>query len=234
VVAPALPVVVAKPETAGPDGCYQLREVAVWREAVGEKRPILDFGGPTPAGETGFDLLWFGDAERYLLRGGVLEVEDLFSVLRFQATAPVIDRLLTRTRRVDPDAIHGLQLGNHGEPSEIEVRRSLDLIVDDRWLDAALVLQAREDVVHVDRREDQLVVRTARDDTVVFNVVQEPRGWQVYRWEGNYPFRRLSLIEHDEVLCFSGILDKTIDPLAPGVRGRLAFDLRSDLVALSG
>jgi hypothetical protein len=28
-------------------------------------------------------------------------------------------------------------------------------------------------------------------------------------------------------------LDETIDPMSPGMRGRLAFDLQADLVALS-
>jgi len=232
VVAPALPVVVGEAETTGPDGCYKLGEAVVWREAIGEKRRLLILESPAAAGGTGFDLMWFGDGERYLLRGGVLEVEDLFSVLRIQATAPVIDRLLMRTLRVDADVIDGLEFGEQGEPSEIEVRRSRDLVADQRWRDAARVLQVREDVVGVERRDDQLVVSTARDDNVVFNLVQEPRGWRIYKWEGEYPFRTLGLMERDEVLCFSGTLDKAIDPLAPGNRGRLAFDLRSNLVAL--
>jgi hypothetical protein len=232
VVAPALPVAVGEVETTGPDGCYELREAVVWREAVGEDRPLLVLESPMAAAGTDIDLMWFGDGERYVLRGGVLEVEDLFSVLRCHATAPVIDRLLIRNLRVDPDAVDGLQFGEVGEPSEIEVRRSRDLIADEGWLDAARVLRVREDVVGVERRHDQLVVSTARNDNVIFNAVQEKRGWRLHKWEGKYPFGSLRLTERDDVLCYSGTIDRAVDPLAPGVRGRLAFDLKSNLVAL--
>jgi hypothetical protein len=231
-VAPALPVVAGRGEGTGPDGSYELRAEVVWREAVGEWAPFLSISGAPPTPGAGFDLLWFGSAERYLLRAGMLEVEDLFSVLRVPATTSLIDRLLIRGQRIDPEALEGVPLSDSPGSGEVEVRRSIQLLPEEAWRDPRQVLAVRTDLRHVERQGDQLVAETALEDRVVFNVVGEQHGWRVYTWEGEYPFRTLRLIKRGQVLVLSGALNPDLDPFTPGLRGRLAFDLRSDLVAL--
>jgi hypothetical protein len=88
------------------------------------------------------------------------------------------------------------------------------------------------DIRKVERRGDELVAETGRKATVVFRLAEEPRGWRLFTWEGDYPFRTLALHERTGCLSFSATLGPALDPHGPGVRGRLAFDLRSDLVAL--
>jgi hypothetical protein len=74
----------------------------------------------------------------------------------------------------------------------------------------------------------------AEGEGVVFNLVDEARGWRLYTWEGEYPLRTLGLTEIGGVLHYSASLGPALDPLTHGLRGRLAFDLRSDLLALQG
>ena len=101
VLAPALPVVASNGPAAGPDGEYRYDRQGVWREAAGSEGLFLATDPSLPApGET-FDILWFSDSERYLVRGKYLEIEDLFGLVRRPATAEVLDRLLIRSRRVD-------------------------------------------------------------------------------------------------------------------------------------
>jgi len=233
VIAPALPVVAAADEQQGPDGAYRLGKGTVWREAIGERRALLvTNGGPPARDASGFDLLWFGDSERYLLRGGIVEVEDLFSKLSVPAPRELVERLVVRGLRADAQALEGLVFRDRQAPAEVEVRRPTALVGKDLWRDPAAVLARRVDIRRVERRGDELAAETRRDKTVVFRLVEEPRGWRLFTWDGDYPFRTLALHERAGHLSFSVTLGPELDPFGAGIRGRLAFDLRSDLVAL--
>jgi len=233
VVAPALPVAARADEQPGPDGVYQLDSGTVWREAVGERQPLLCSGSAAaPDGGGAFDLLWFGSAERYLLRAGTLEIEDLFSVARVRATRSLVERLVVRGLRVDPEVLEGVAGSEREAPPEIEVRRPLELVAGELWRDPAAVLAARADIRSVARHGEEIAAETARDSTVVFRVTENARGWRLFTWEGDYPLRTLGLMERTGHLVFTAALGPDLDLFAPGVRGRLAFDLRSDLIAL--
>jgi hypothetical protein len=233
-LAPALPVPLGAAEISGPDASYELRDRVVWREAIGETRPFLfTTPQPTTAGR-GPDLLWFGEGERAAIRDRMLEVEDLFSVFRVPATMLLLERYLLRPRRVDRGAIADVALAERDAPAEVEVRRPIDLVPGEEWRDAVRVLSMRVDIRSVERLRDQLVADTAHGGRVVFNLVDEPRGWRLYTWEGEYPLRTLGLTEIEGVLHYSASLGPALDPLTHGLRGRLAFDLRSDLLALGG
>jgi len=232
VVAPALPVAASADEQPGPDGHYQFTGGTVWREAVGERRPLLSSaGGAAPAGGA-FDLLWFGSSERYLLRGGTLEVEDLFSMVRVKATLALVERLVVRGLRADPEVLDGVAASERTAPAEIEVRRPAELLEGAQWRDPTAVLAARADIRSVRRRGEEITAETARDTTVVFRVAEDAHGWRLFTWEGDYPLRGLNLLERDAHLVLTATLGPGLDPFEPGVRGRLAFDLRSDLIAV--
>jgi len=231
-LAPALPVALSSTETTGPDGHYHISAGVVWREAVGERRPFLATDGARAAPDGAFDLLWFGGGERYLLRGGILDIEDLYSVTRIRATRQLVARLLLRALRVDSEVLDGLSFSDRAARSEVEVRRPRELLAGSGWRDPERVLAIRTDIQSVVRRGDQLIARTERDQVVQFNVVEEARGWRVYTWEGDYLYRTLALFQVNDVVSYSGTVDAEVDVLASGIRGRLAFDLRSDLVAL--
>ncbi|MCK5375449.1 MAG: hypothetical protein KAJ97_00105 [Acidobacteria bacterium] len=231
-VAPALPVAVGTTPVVGTDAEYSQREPGVWREAAGLEELIIatDGRGPVPGGA--FDLLWFGDNERYVVHGGALEVEDLFAVVRVPATPALLDRMLLRARRVEEDLLHGLRWADDAFPAEIEVRRSSALSSEERWRDARLVLETRTDVRSAQQRSDEVAAETEHGDEVVFALEEGREGWRLDLREGTYPFTALALRRRGEMLCLRATLDSAVDPLAQGMRGRLAFDLRSDLVAL--
>jgi len=230
-VAPALPVVVQRAEQAGPDGEYELADGVVWRESVGARQPFI---GPDGAAreDGGFDLLWFGDTERYLVSAGRLEIEDLFSALRLNASRAQIERMVVRRLRLDRDVIAQVTFSEETTAPELEVRRPVELASSDSWRDPAALIGGRADILSARRRGDELVARTQADRAVEFKVVEDRSGWRLFAWNGDYPYRTIDLHEKDGHLCLSVTLDSAIDPLAAGVRSQLAFDLRSDLVAL--
>lgn len=232
VVAPALPVAATADELAGPDGVYQLERGTVWREAAGERAALLASGGGATPGGGAFDLLWFGPAERYLVRGGTLEVEDLFSVLRVGAAQPLVERLVVRGLRADPEVLEGVAWSARETPAEIEVRRRSELVAGEAWRDPAAVLASRADIRSVERRGDEILAETVRQSSVVFRIAEEARGWRLFTWDGDYPLRTLGMRERAGHVVFSATLGPDLEPLAPGVRGRLAFDLQTDLIAL--
>lgn len=233
VVAPAVPVAAQAVEEQGPDGAYQVAGGAVVREAVGQRQVVLSCSDGTPDQQGApFDLLWFGDSERYLLRDGSLEVEDLFSKLTLAGARPRIERLLVRGRRVDPEALDGVPGAGREAPATMEVRRPLELLPDDAWRDPEVLLAQRADIRRLERRGDEIVAETELGTDVLFRVAEEGHGWRLFAWEGDYPLRTIALVERHGWLVLSTSLDRGIDPLAAGMRGRLAFDLRSDLVAL--
>lgn len=234
-LAPAVPVVLSETEAEGPDGCYRLRGGTVYREAVGHERPLLAVSNTLPEQESGVDLLWFGDAERYVVRAGQIEIEDLFSVMRLPATRKALDRLLIRVRRVDPAVAEGLMLAETTTDSaEIEVRRLRELVQGEGWRDPARLFAGKTGVVQALFNRDQLRVEMEGGQEVVFNLVEERTGWRAFVWQGRYPFRLLSLSVSDQTIRLSGTLRPDLDPLTHSLRGRLAFELHADLVALGG
>jgi hypothetical protein len=232
VVAPALPVAATTDEQPGPDAVYQLEGGTVWREAAGERRAMLASGSAAAPDVHPFELLWFGGGERFLLHAGTLEVEDLFSVTRVRAARELVERLVVRGLRVDPEVLEGMAWSGREAAAEIEVRRPAELVPGDVWRDPAAVLAARADIRSVARRGDELTAETARGTTVVFRVAEDRRGWRIFTWEGDYPLRTLGLLERAGHLVLSATLGPELDALAPEVRSRLVFDLRSDLIAL--
>ena len=230
-VAPALPVVAQPAEQTGPDGQYELTDGVVWRESAGARKTFIGRDG-IASEDGGFDLLWFGDSERYLVSAGRLEVEDLFSVLRMNASRAQIERMVVRRLRHDRDVIAGVTFSEETTVPELEVRRPVELASSDGWRDPAVLIGGRMDISSAIRRGDELIARTHADRAVEFKVVEDHSGWRLFAWNGDYPYRTIDLHEKDGHLCLSVTLDSDIDPLAPGVRSQLAFDLRSDLVAM--
>jgi hypothetical protein len=139
---------------------------------------------------------------------------------------------VVRGLRVDPEVLEGVAWREREAPPEIEVRRPVELVAGEGWRDPAAVLAARADIRSVQRHGDELAAETARETTVVFRVAEDARGWRLFTWEGDYPLRTLGLAERAGHLVFSATLGPDLDPCEPGVRSRLAFDLRSDLIAL--
>jgi hypothetical protein len=232
VVAPGVPVVAGAAEVTGPDGEYQLADRAVWREAVGERRPVLHLEGVAESDQPAFDLVWFGASERCLIRQGLLEVEDLFSSLRLAVTRDALERVLVRGLRVDAEVLDGIGFHSGDSKAELEVRRPRELVASDDWMDPAVVVGGRADIATVQRRGDELEAETLAGGSVIFKVAEERPGWQVFAWEGEYPYKTLSMADRDGVLSWTAALSEGLNPLAPGVRTQLAFDLRSDLISL--
>ena len=65
ILAPSLPVAVGAEGVVAVDGGYRRDRQGVWREAVGVEELLLATGGSQPAPGEGFELLWFGDSERF-------------------------------------------------------------------------------------------------------------------------------------------------------------------------
>ncbi len=231
-VAPALPLPLTGSGGDGVDAAYVWRGHAVWREAAGIEEPFLTTSVDDPSPGAAFDLLWFGDSERYTLRRGTLAVEDLFAVVGLPADHATLDRLLVRGRRVDPAVLDGLAFAATGGPATITVNRAVRLNRGDDWRDAERFLRARADVERTDRHGDRLVAHTARGSSPVFRCEDRADGWVLKLDSGDYPLTGLEMCRRGGALSLSAELHPAIDPLAPGMRGRLAFDLRSDLVSL--
>jgi hypothetical protein len=232
IVAPAVPVVVGSAELTGPDGEYAVEDRTVWREAMGVRRPLLALEGTETATEPEFDLLWFGANERYVVRRGLLEVEDLFSRLRLPVTSSTVEQLLIRGLRVAADALDGVVFARSEAKAELEVGRPLELVASDGWRDPWVVMGGRADIATVEGRGDEMVAKTLTGTTVVFKVVVERPGWRVFAWEGDYPYQTLVMSERQGCLSWSATLSDGMNPLSRGVRSQIAFDLRSDLISL--
>jgi hypothetical protein len=223
---------VGEEPVVGPDGEYCGDATGVWRESVGVKELCLAPDASLPPPGAPFDLLWFGTAERYLLRDGALEIDDLFGRLRVRATPGLLDRILIRRFRVENGVLASLQLAAAEEPQVIEVRRPAALSTDDRWRDAARLLDIRADVENVRQHGASIRARVIGGLEVIFDLEHGPAGWRLTLRAGDYALHEIRLDHDSKALRLSATLDTQVDALAPGMRGRLIFDLRSDLVAL--
>ncbi len=231
-VAPALPVAVSGETAVGVDGEYRGDTTGVWREAGGAEDLFLTPDVSQPATGAPFDLLWFGDFERFTMRDGTLEIEDLFGVLRVPACPQLLDRLLLRSRRVEGEVLVGLPMIDRNGPQTIEVRRSEKLSHGDRWRDASSFLAARADIESTRPRGETIEAQVVGGMTAIFGRDEDEDGWLLTLREGSYVFTEIRVVRRAKTLRLSATLDGEIDALAPGMRGRLIFDLRTDLVTL--
>jgi hypothetical protein len=231
-LAPALPAAVGVEAAVGVDGEYRRDTGEVWREAVGAEDLFLTADVSQRAPGAPFDLLWFGDSERYTMRDGMLEVEDLFGVLRTPGSPRLLDRLLIRSRRVEGGVLAGLPTIDREGPQTIEVRRPQNRSHEDRWRDVSDFLAARTDIESARSRGAVIEALLVAGTTVVFECDEDEDGWLLRRREGRYVFSEIRLARRAKTLNLSATLDRNIDAMAQGMRGRLIFDLRADLVTL--
>jgi hypothetical protein len=231
-VAPVLPVAVSAKAAVGVDGGYRCDATGVWREAGGVEDLFLTSDPSRPPPGAPFDILWFGDFERFVVRDGTLEIEDLFGVLRTPASPPVLDRHLVRNRRVGADVLVDLPLADGAGPQTVEVRRAENLSQDARWRDPSKFLAARADVVKTFPRGAEIAALAVGGTTATFVQVEDENGWSLKLQEGDYVFTEIRATCHQKTISLNATLNSKVDALAPGMRGRLIFDLRTDLVAL--
>ena len=228
VVACGVPVAVGPREVEGLDGAYRRHGDAVLREAAGREETVLSLEATVADGEPGFDLLWFGHAERYLVRGARLEIEDLFA----RVVAPVdrgwLERELVRRRRVDRGVLSEIEPADGGVQGSVEVRRA-DELVGAGWDDPERLIGCRETVGRVRRDGMRLVVTLEGGEEVAGEIVPQPEGWETVFDEG-LPWRRLWCRREGDRIVYGA--EPVADPRDGGVRTRWAFDLASDLLRL--
>ncbi len=232
VIAPAVPVALGASAVEGVDAEYLLQDNELWREAAGAPHLLLATDEDPRLQTEPFDLLWFGPSERYLLRRGVLEIEDLFARLRTGASSGLLDRLLIRGRRLPTEMLDGLQAASETLKTEIEIERPVALLGGDRWRDPGLFLASRADVNEVRRTGSTIEIASVHGEQVLFEAEEHGAGFSLQLTRGSYPLTAISLGLSEETLVLRAAVDDRVDVFAPGMRGRLIFDLRSDLVAL--
>lgn len=231
-LAPALPSPVPLGSSEAADAVYRRDQVRVWRESGGAPALFLTREATAPAPGAPFDLLWFGDSERYLLHKGRLVVEDVFSELRLSPKRSTLEHELVRVRRADPAILEGLDLGEAAAEAEMTVRRPQVLSSAGRWRDPADFLACRVDVTSVVTGNGVLTATSAHSGAVVFALDEQADGWRLLVVHGEYPYSALELCADGDFLRLRATLAGAVDPMIPGTRARLAFDLRSDLVTL--
>jgi hypothetical protein len=234
-VAPAVPAAISRVPVEGPDGFYRGTEGAVLREAGGTERAVVSLDLDASTGDTSFDLLWFGESERFLLRGDTIEIEDLFSITSLPASSVLLDRLVVRARRASTEVVVGLPSAAGRRVSEVQVARPLALMGESlRWSDPAAFLGVRADVLSAAIVGGRAEARTVDERRVVFSVDEHTNGWRLQVIDGRYPLQAIALTARHKSVNLVVELAEGVDPLVPGMRGRLAFDLQSDLVAMAG
>jgi len=232
-VAPGMPLVLDPAGGVGPDAAYTRRGSAVCREAAGREEVFLTTDAAAPRPGRRFDLLWFGESERFTVRDGTLEVEDLFARLELPVEQRILERLLIRNRRVDGEILDGIGLHPLHSPATITVHRAAALHPDETWRDPEVFLRARADIERTERCAEHIVTHNVLGTRTVYGFEQRDDGWEAAVESGESLMTAFSMRRANESLALTATLHFSVDPLAPGVRGRLAFDLRSDLVALS-
>ena len=231
-IAPALPVVASDESGVAIDAEYRCDTKSVWREAVGVEEIFLTGDESIDAPGRPFDLLWFGDSERFTVRGEVLEIEDLFGKLCVPATGNTLDRGLIRARRIDSEVLSSLQLAETERPQTIEVRRPARLNAKELWRDPARFMAGRSDIEKARVRGGCVEARVVGGAVAVFQIDESDSGWSLVLRDGNYVFGDFCVQRQATTLSVCATLDDRLDGMAPGMRGRLIFDLRADLVAL--
>ncbi len=232
VVAPGLPVRVGLGrEELGPDGVYTFDGGILCREAAGRQQAFLETGSSASQTPPEFTLLWFSDSARFLLRDTVLEIEDLFSKTRCSVDKERMEQILIRGQRVDGEVIEGLMFDHGPQPTTVEVAREGGE-ASVLWRDPSAILERRIDVEEATTVGDRAVIKDLLGETVEFRVTDHDSGWRLDRIEGQFPFEALSLHKEGEHLVLRATLAPKHDIFAPGLRGRVVFDLNADLGAL--
>ena len=231
-VAPAMPVALGGEIAVGIDGEYRDDSAGVWREAGGAEDLFLTPDPMRSVPGAPFDLLWFGDFERFLLRKGTLEIEDLFGVLRVPANPRLLDRLLVCSRRNEDGVLVDLPMIDRSGPQIIEVRRPEDLNRGDHWRNPSTFLESRADIESARSRGATIEAQVIGGATAIFEHDDDEDGWRLRLRDGRYVFTEIRFARRARTLSLCTTLDGEIDALAPGMRGRLVFDLRADLVTL--
>jgi len=229
--APAVPVVATAKTQDAVDGSYRLSEAGVHRETAGVESLLLSTAEPgRPGSPWPFDLLWFSPAARWLLRGGVVEVEDPFCRVTAALTQDRLDALLVRGQRVDAAVLEGLDPEPRERAATLEIRRHVEL-AGDRWRHPARVLGRRQGVRRVDREGEGLRLRLEGGDEVAASLSESEAGWSAELASG-LPWTRAELVAEGSAVVYRVTVAPGLDPLDAGVRTRLAFDLLSDLLGL--
>jgi hypothetical protein len=216
----------------GPDGEYRRDSLGIWREACGDDGLYMVTDGSQPAPGAEFDLLWYGDGERFVVRDRKLEIEDLFGALKLPASPRRLDQLLVRSRHVDSEILTGIETDDREGPQTIEVRRPEGLSRDQPWRDATRFLAARADIESAKPQGSVIEARTVAGARIIFARDEDEDGWLLTLREGSYVFSEIRLDCASKTLAISATLGQEADAMKPGMRGRLIFDLRADLVAL--
>jgi hypothetical protein len=232
-VAPGLAVAVPDDgEAEGPDAIYSREDESVRREAGGSQTVALRLGATLESLDpVGAELVWFGPAERWLYAAGRLCVEDLFSTLAMPCDTALLEKLVVRGRRTEAAVAVGFGMAATGD-AEMAVRRDVDLVPVEIFRDPASWWHHRADLERPRAEGDRVSLDSAWGGTLELSVALDADGWTLTRLSGRHPFVRVALSREDGAVVLRGVLDPGIDPLAPGMRGRLAFDLHADLVAL--
>ena len=75
---------VSAAEVPGPDAAYRRSDGRIIREAGGRVAAMLELDGRPENGAPGFDLLWFGDRDRWLVDGAILTISNPFAEAAFK------------------------------------------------------------------------------------------------------------------------------------------------------
>jgi hypothetical protein len=231
-VAPGVPVPAGPEPVEGPDGIYTFESGGILREAVGAGELFVELSPPEGAVRTARpDLLWFGPTERYVLKGGALEVEDLFSRAIGPIGAAALAERLVRRGRFREDLVAGLPGGEASGPGRVEIRRPLDL-VSARWENPAELFSRREGVRKVHRVGHVVVVELEDGALVEAAITETGAGWNAEIVSGAFSWRQVTTEASGGMLHYRVVPAVGLDPLDTAVRTRIAFDLLSDLVQL--
>ncbi len=232
-VAPGLPVRLGDAEEEGADAVYRVAEKRILREAAGEEEIFIDCGASAPGGGFPFDLLCFGAMERYLLKAGRLSIEDLFCRLELPVSRVELDRIFIRGMRMDPALVEGLPGPGQEDAGVVGTVLSISRpLKADFAPDPAVFFGIRADVRELSEKGGELEVLSERGERAVFEIKGGEEFWRVDLREGSYPLHSVNLHRREAGLRLEVEPSLELDLLAPGTRGRLAFDLHSDLVML--
>ncbi len=232
-VAPALPVRL-KPSTEedGPDGVYSRHEDQVDRESIGRRQRFLSCkdsaNEPPPESDL---LVWFSSTARFLMTGGVLEIEDLFSRTSFTPSRDFIELQLVRSKRVGSGVLEGVDCPLECGPAMIEMSRPVSAD-DERLVGPEAFLEGRLDIETVERRGNEVVLRDVRGERSVLELVHTSlRRWSLEKRQGLFPLERLEVVGETHRVDLFARLPADVAVEKPGVRERWVFDLHADLRA---